>query len=395
MHCKIFQRKSIPFLCLFAVFFLLAYPAVAGPRLSEGLIVFHSLTCHKCIQIKNEIIPVIEKEFKGLLDIEYRDIGDLANYKLFLGLKDEFAPDLSVVWPVFFLKGRLLNGSEVTLANLKSFVIQGMGEDFNRKFNHREVDLVAYFRSFTPFAISAAGLIDGINPCAFTVIVFFMSFLALQGYRRKSLVVVGIFFILAVWITYILIGLGLFGFFYRMNSFWSLVRTINLSVGVFSIILGCLAVRDFLIFRSTGDTEKMLLKLPKAVKDQIHRLIGMHYRKPRDGASALSERHTSGLVISALVTGFLVSLLEAVCTGQTYLPTITFILKTTPLKPQALFYLLLYNFMFIVPLLVVFAMSLFGATSAHFSGFMRKHFLAIKALMAVLFFLLGIFLIWR
>jgi len=43
------------------------------------------------------------------------------------------------------------------------------------------IDLAEHFRSFKTLAIVVAGLIDGINPCAFTVIVFFVSFLAFQG----------------------------------------------------------------------------------------------------------------------------------------------------------------------------------------------------------------------
>jgi len=96
-----------------------------------------------------------------------------------------------------------------------------------------------------------------------------------------------------------------------------------------------------------------------------------------------------------LITGFLVSLLEAVCTGQTYLPTITFILKTTTLKLHALAYLVIYNLMFVVPLFIIFIFALLGITSGQFSNFLKKHLLLIKLLMAILFFGLGIFLIWR
>jgi hypothetical protein len=116
----------------------------------------------------------------------------------------------------------------------------------------------------------------------------------------------------------------------------------------------------------------------------------MHYRKPS------LERHIFALVTTALLTGFLVSILEAVCTGQTYLPTIAFILKTTTgLRLQALAYLLLYNLMFILPLLVIFFFALLGVTSGQFFAFLRRHLLTVKVMMALLFFGLGIFLIWK
>jgi len=79
-----------------------------------------------------------------------------------------------------------------------------------------------------------------------------------------------------------------------------------------------------------------------------------------------------------------VSLLEAVCTGQLYLPTIVFVLKESTLRLRALGYLLLYNLMFIFPLLLILILALFGTTSEHFSQFLKKHLVIMKVSMAIL-----------
>jgi cytochrome c biogenesis protein CcdA len=50
--------------------------------------------------------------------------------------------------------------------------------------------------------------------------------------------------------------------------------------------------------------------------------------------------------------------------------------------------------MFVIPLLVIFFLALFGTTSAQFLAFLKKNLGLIKIFMAVLFFSLGIFLIW-
>ena len=122
----------------------------------------------------------------------------------------------------------------------------------------------------------------------------------------------------------------------------------------------------------------------------------MHYRKPKETANPTGAfSKISRLVLSAIVTGFMVSLLEAVCTGQLYLPTITFILKTTSLKLKAFTYLLVYNIMFIIPLIAIFLLALFGVTSGQFAQFIRKHMVSIKLLMAVVFISLGVLLVWR
>jgi hypothetical protein len=238
------------------------------------------------------------------------------------------------------------------------------------------------------------GLIDGINPCAFTVIVFFISFLALQGYRKSDLVVIGLFFIFAVFLTYLLIGLGIFSFFFSLDSFWVLRKIFNLGIGGLSLVFGTMAVIDFYKYKKSGDSQGMSLQLPQAVKNQIHKVIGAHYRKDKTAAQQAHPGGIGNLIITALVTGFLVSLLEAVCTGQMYLPTITFVLKSTNIKLKAFLYLVLYNLMFILPLFVIFLCALAGATSEDFTKFLKKHFLLSKVLMAVLFFVLGIYLLW-
>ncbi len=341
-------------------------------------------------------MPDIEKEFKGKIQTEYRDITDIENYKLLLSLKEKYGSKIENILPVFYFQGHFLNGRGRIREGLRFLISQSLSQGTQGKRGLLpSIDLVAYFKTFKTIGIITAGLEDGINPCAFTVIVFFISYLALQGYRRKELIAIGFSFIFAVFVTYFLIGIGIFNIIYRLEKFLLVAKIFNISIGIFSIILGVLAIYDVFKFKKTGQTEGMILQLPKAVKNQIHSIIGLHYRKPKEHGEVILKPHTFRLIISALVTGFLVSFLELVCTGQLYLPTINFVLKTTPLKLQALAYLLFYNLMFITPLVIIFLFALLGVTSEQFSRILKKHLLTVKIMMAVLFFGLGIFLLWR
>ncbi|MFA5411538.1 MAG: hypothetical protein WC321_06780 [Candidatus Omnitrophota bacterium] len=341
-------------------------------------------------------MPKIEERFKGKILIEYYDIGDIINYQLLLGLEEKYRARIKNTLPVFYFAGRFLNGAPGAENRLEVLISAGLKQPFfSQEHLLPQPDLLQRFKTFSPLVILGAGLLDGINPCAFTVIVFFISFLALQGYKPRELALIGISFILAVFLTYIFIGLGLFGFLYRIRGFWGFSKIVNFSIGIFSVILGVLAVCDFLKFKKTRETEGLFLQLPDAIKNKIHRIIGMHYRRDKDGKNKGPEKHLFRLVCSAFITGFLISILEAVCTGQTYLPTIGFILKTSALKLRAFAYLILYNFMFIIPLLAVFILALSGVSSGQFSKFLKRHLLTVKLLMAVLFFGLGIFLLWR
>jgi hypothetical protein len=242
--------------------------------------------------------------------------------------------------------------------------------------------MVKRFSSFSTATIVTAGLIDGINPCAFTVLVFFISFLAFAGYKRQQIIILGSFFILAVFITYILIGIGLFEFFRRLEVFYLISHIVYIGTAVLAIVLGVISLYDYWIFKKTNDPEKIKLKLPALVKQQIHQVIRdtTGTRERPDLKSAPNLR----LAIAALSSGFIVSILESICTGQVYLPTIVYVLGFSKMQAQALGYLLLYNFMFI------FVVGLLGMTSEGFTQMARRHMAKVKLITSAVFFGLGI-----
>jgi cytochrome c biogenesis protein CcdA len=380
----------------FCILLLLSFPlkAMAQNQEPARLLFFYAPGCHRCIEVKETLIPVIEKEFSGALLIEYRDISVMENYKMLLGLAQDAGVKFDSKIPVLYFRGRFLGAEQVSESNLRNFVVAGLEQALVIKAP-ASVDLGEIFSGFVPLAVIIAGLEDGINPCAFTVLVFFISFLVVQGYRKKELILIGTSFIFAVFSTYLLIGLGIFNFFYRLKGFWLVTRGLNMAVGILSLLLGVLAVYDFVKFKKTGSADGLILQLPLSVKRRIQSVVGFFHRKTPDEKRSGKNTAVYKLVLSAFITGFLVSLLEAVCTGQVYLPTIAFVLKSGSLKLQAFGYLLLYNIMFILPLLAIFVLALMGLTSGDFARFLKKHLGTIKLFMAALFFSLGIFLLWK
>lgn len=380
-------RIIVLFLAATALFSIKAYGREPAISKFHKLIVFYSPSCNHCIKAKNEVIPAIQKESGFKITVEYIDTSKIDGYKMMLILRQMYGLKPVNAVPIFYMEGHFLDDWKENKEVLNNFINESIKNPLNPKTSWASVDLLKYFNSFKPLAIVSAGLIDGINPCAFTVMVFFISFLALQGYRKRELIAVGLAFLFAVFLTYVLIGLGIMGFFYSIKSFWIISKLVNIGIGLFSIILGVFALYDLFVYMRTQNTDGLLLQLPKFVKNRIHNLVGTHYR-------GQAKAGIFKLVISALVIGFLISLLEAVCTGQVYLPTISFVLWTTPFKLQALGLLLLYNIMFVVPLFIVFLLAMLGATSEQFSHFLRKHLALIKILMAAVFFSFGIILVY-
>lgn len=97
------------------------------------------------------------------------------------------------------------------------------------------------------------------------------------------------------------------------------------------------------------------------------------------------------MIAGALIAGFTVSILEFACTGQVYLPTITYMATQ---KASALGYLLFYNALFILPLLVVFGVVYFGVSSQTIAKVMERKVGAVKLILALVFFVVAALLIW-
>jgi cytochrome c biogenesis protein CcdA len=385
--------KSLVFLniCTFVLLYLVSFlaPASAAQQPELTVHVFHMPTCHACVKTINNVVPPLAKKYGGRVAWEYIDITNEKNYKKFIELELKINRTLST--PSLLVGEQVLVGFNECSTGLDKAISRALALSSIKaiKLEGNGVSLLERFKSFGPLAVILAGLIDGVNPCAFTVIVFFVSFLTVMGYRRREMFLIGLAYILAVFLTYLALGLGFFNALYGLKGFFLVSQLIYIVIGGASLYLGALAIKDYFIYRRTGTVDAMALQLPKAIKNKIHAIVGEYYRKDKSG----QRKALLGLVTSAFVVGFMISLLEAVCTGQMYLPTIVFMLKDASLRAKAFFYLVVYNIMFVIPLFFVFAAALAGYTSKQFEAFARGHMGLIKLSMAAVFLALGFVLL--
>lgn len=242
-----------------------------------------------------------------------------------------------------------------------------------------ETEIVNRFHGFGILTVAGAGLLDGINPCAFATIVFFISYMNLVGRGRKEMLIAGGAFALAVFGTYLLLGLGTLSFMNYINQFSGIAKCVYLLAATATFALAGLSLYDA-VKAKQGKTKEILLQLPRALKQRIHKVIR-------------EQTRTSGVIAGALVIGFVISALELVCTGQVYLPTLTFVAGIEGVRTHAIAYLLLYNLMFIVPLLIVFGCVYWGTTSMQLGGILQKHLVSVKVGIGLLLFGLGTWLV--
>lgn len=365
------------------IFFLVA-PLFSDAQGKPTVIVFFSPHCGVCLKLKAEILPKLEEKYQGKVDWLELNIYNPQNLGLLNSLSEQFRHEKALV-PSVFVGDTFLVGFKEIKENLERTIESSLGKKTSLSA-FLKTDLFKLFEKISILAIMGSGLADGINPCAFAVIVFFVSFLGVYGYRKKEIIYVGTFYCLAVFITYLLLGLGFFKFIYSFKETYLFIKSFYYFVAFFCFLMGLLSLYDYFKLRKTGESEQTILQLPKFFKKRINIVIGSRMREKKYPG-------VGSLIITSFIVGFLVSLLEAVCTGQVYVPTIVFILKNASLRLKALTYLLLYNLMFIFPLAVIFLLSLIGVSSLKFNNFLKRNLGKIKIIMAFVFFALGGFIL--
>jgi len=342
---------------------------------------FYQPGCQGCD--RTEILLTHSQQRHKQLVIRRHDILDDSNKVFFealaqkLGLPDE----ARLVAPTIIIGNSYLSRQEISLTNLDSLVLKyqhGSPEHRALDFDLAEKNIIMRFARFSIFGIIFAGLIDGVNPCAFATLIFFVSYLLSIGRRQRDIIIMSFFFILAVFISYFAIGLGAYSLLKYLSNYAFISKMIFLCFGIIALVLGVLSLRDFFLARH-GKLDKMVLQLPLGIKQRIH-------------TSIKEKTAVGGIIIGSLIAGFLISYLEFGCTGQVYLPTITFMISKAGISLRPLVSLLLYNLMFIVPLIIIAILaSLF--TTKKIAKLLQTKIPTIKLLTAILFFALGLLLI--
>ena len=216
-----------------------------------------------------------------------------------------------------------------------------------------------------PLVIGAA-LVDGINPCAFSVLIFLLLTIMSLGSRRKMLEV-GVSFIFAVFVFYFLSGLGLF----TVIQISGVSRAISVVAAFIALAAGVLSFRD--AFRKEGGPA---LAIPESRKGMIERFARV------------------GSVPAAFALGILVGMFELPCTGGIYLAILSLLSQEMTLM-QGIPLLLLYNLIFILPLVVILAVVAYGISTERLETWRVEKRKMVRVIMGLVMIGLGILLLWE
>ncbi len=177
------------------------------------------------------------------------------------------------------------------------------------------------------------GLIDAINPCTIGTLILLISVMLAAQKSTKSFVLLGSFYILSVFATYLLAGLGLIYFFAAIPL--RISEYLSLAIGTIIILVGIIEIKDYFWYGR-----------------------GFSLAIPPIFAKKLEKRASRLSIPGVIFLGIFVSAVELPCTGAPYLAIITILSRFFDFT--ALLLLILYNIIFISPLIVILLLVLAG-----------------------------------
>ena len=169
---------------------------------------------------------------------------------------------------------------------------------------------------------------DSINPCAFAVMLLLLSTIFSKSKSKKKTIAAGLLFSLAIFLSYLLIGMG----FYKVLGYAGVTTAFKRVVGGVGLLIALANIKDYFWYG-----EGFLMEVPLAWRPKMMKII----------QSAVSP-------IGAFVIGILVSLFLLPCSSGPYLVVLGLLKsENVSIAGLGIGYLVIYNLIFILPMLVI------------------------------------------
>src|SRR3989344_3452205 len=351
------MKKTFPLISIVAAFFIASASTVMA---QEPVNIYYNQACSDCITYIQEIQPVLDKydispNLKDYINQpDYRK--DLSKENKIYQVPIELQDSLTI-----FLKSNLIieghvpvNIVDELLKNYETLPKHKLIVVYQPEMHARVKEVTLYISGYDsekilitensvniihgrlvkadnflsngniliPLIIGAAS--NSLHPCAIAVLLLLLTFLYSVKKRKEEILGIGLAYILGIFIVYFLIGLGI-------------LKAISLSSEPFfvakiaSIVLIALGLIN--------------------IKDYFFPNLPVHLKIPDFTKGAIQNFMEKASLPAAFIVGALVGLCAFPCTGGIY----TVIISTLAAAKSAQFvlYLLLYNFIFVLPLLLV------------------------------------------
>ena len=324
---------------LFSILFIFALN-LAGAQESTCVYFFYGDGCQHCAKVESQINNLAVQSELPVQVYKFEIYNNRSNIVLLSQYFDAHSiPTSERGVPVVLIGNNYLIGDKPIIENLNSLIEQNKGAECpsleikNGEGQTGDSSPTQKLSSLSVLTIIGAALVDSINPCAIAVLLILMGALLIAGDKTRALKS-GFAFTISIYISYFLFGLGLFSAIQISGlSYW-----FYKIIGVLAVIIGLANIKDFFCYGAGG----FVCEIPRGWRPKLKNMLG---------------KVTSPL--GAFLMGFVVCLFELPCTGGPYI-VILGLLADRMTMWASIPMLLLYNLVFVLPLIVLTLLIFFG-----------------------------------
>ncbi len=230
-------------------------------------------------------------------------------------------------------------------------------------------------RNLTLGLVISAAIVDSINPCVFGVLIFLIAFMLKVFKSPARMLLGGLFYTIIVYVTYLLLGFGIL----KLALSTGVAAAFYWGAAIIAILAGLLEIKDYFWY-GKGFSLQMFPGGAKRLKYYTSQIEKME------------KRHPATLILMTAVLGVFVVLVELPCTGAPYLAILGMLSRGEFASAVPL--LLLYNFVFIVPLFIIIGIAYFGTSSDRLENWRKEHRGLMRLGIGLFLLLLGLYMIY-
>ena len=387
------KKFAIIIFSLFLLTSLFSSSSLAKDNQYTCAVYFTGIGCPHCAQVDPFVLEELPEKYPNLVIIEYEIYQERENAPLLYEYNNVYGSGLGIPLIIFdqsnFIAGDLpivrgsekiiekgsnlcplIDGSSVDFANLNLADLPGkpiiwpksIGENPGQSGKAIAAELTL------PKILSLAA-VDAVNPCALAVLTMMLfAILAFAPKKRHNILLAGLAFTTSVFVMYLFYGLVIIRFFQLIQALTSIKLWLYKILGLAAIILGILNLRDFIRYKPGG----FLTEMPMFLRPKLQKLM-FKVTSPK-----------GAFIVGAFVTVFLLP-----CTVGPYIICGGILCALSLL--ETLPWLLLYNLIFILPMLAITVACYIGFTTVeNVSGWKDKNIRYLHLVAGLIIFGLGV-----
>jgi cytochrome c biogenesis protein CcdA/glutaredoxin len=336
----------------------------AGPG-GINAVFFYSDVCPHCEKVK-PVVDEISARYSGLNLSRLEVSHDAKNRELFnemcswSGISNPGVPTIFIGNDCLVGEAQITDRFEESILAQQQRIAAGVTTAPEAANQSQPLQPAA----LSPAMVVGAALVDSMNPCGLAVLVFLLISMA-AAFDRRRILLVGGAYIVSMFLFHLLVGVGLFSAF----SLSGLAKPFSIIGGLIALLFGLITLSDVLRNRET-----FFLSISESRKG----LLGTYARMAS--------------VPAAFILGILAGLLGFTCTGGIYI-SILGLMGRDMMFSTGLPWLILYNIIYVLPLMLVTLLVVYGISPERADRWRNENKRAIRVVIGVILLALGIIIL--